>query len=99
MRADAIDGRAEDTGLAAEPVDFVTAGQAFHWFEAARARAEFARLYSAFLDEYDGILRRHAADYAEVRSRRTAALEVENFFAPGPVRHGKRDVSVLPRLR
>lgn len=97
-RFEAVDGRAEDTGLAAGSVDFVTAGQAFHWFEAAPARAEFVRILrpggwcvlvwnehhrnSAFLDDYDGLLRRHGTDYAEVRSKRDAALDVETFFAP-----------------
>jgi SAM-dependent methyltransferase len=35
---------AEATGLPDASVDFVTAAQAFHWFDAARARAEFARV-------------------------------------------------------
>lgn len=38
------DGQAESTGLGAESVDFVVAGQAFHWFEPAAARAEFCRI-------------------------------------------------------
>ncbi len=100
-RFEAIEGRAEATGLAEGSVDFVTAGQAFHWFEPVAARAEFVRILrpggwcvlvwnehhrnSAFLDEYDGLLRRHGTDYAEVRSKRNAALEVEKFFAPRPV--------------
>ena len=40
----AIDGRAESTTLATSSVDFVTAGQAAHWFDADPARAEFARI-------------------------------------------------------
>ena len=39
-----IDGTAEATALPGGSVDFITAGQAFHWFERARARAEFARI-------------------------------------------------------
>ena len=39
-----VDGTAEATTLAAGSVDFVTAGQAFHWFDRALARAEFARI-------------------------------------------------------
>ena len=39
-----IDGTAESTALAAGSVGFVVAGQAFHWFDAQRARAEFARI-------------------------------------------------------
>ncbi len=97
-RFEAVDGRAENTGLAAESVDFVTAGQAFHWFEAAQARAEFVRILrpggwcalvwnehhrsSAFLGEYDRLLSRHGTEYAEIRRKRNAALEAEKFFAP-----------------
>src|SRR5689334_15561560 len=39
-----VDGTAEATTLAAGSVDFVTAGQAFHWFDRALARVEFARI-------------------------------------------------------
>ncbi len=38
------DGSAESTGLPDASVDFVTAGQAFHWFDPARTRAEFKRV-------------------------------------------------------
>ncbi len=39
-----VPGSAEATGLAGESVDLVTAGQAFHWFDADAARWEFARI-------------------------------------------------------
>jgi SAM-dependent methyltransferase len=39
-----IGGAAEATTLPAASVDFVTAAQAFHWFEAMPAREEFARI-------------------------------------------------------
>ena len=38
------DASAEDTGLQTASVDFVTAGQAFHWFDRERARVEFSRI-------------------------------------------------------
>jgi SAM-dependent methyltransferase len=38
------DGSAEATRLPDGSVDFVTAGQAFHWFDPPRARAEFRRI-------------------------------------------------------
>lgn len=49
-----VDGTAEETTLDEESVDFVTAGQAFHWFDRARARREFLRIlkppgWTAFL--------------------------------------------------
>ena len=39
-----VDGRAEATGLDAGRFDFVVVGQAFHWFDPARAREEFRRI-------------------------------------------------------
>lgn len=39
-----VSGTAEATTLAATSVDLVTAAQAFHWFDAVRAKAEFARI-------------------------------------------------------
>ena len=41
---EAVSGRAEATGLADRSVDVVTVAQAFHWFDVARARAEFQRI-------------------------------------------------------
>jgi SAM-dependent methyltransferase len=94
-RFEAVEGSAEATGLETGSVDFVTAGQAFHWFEPAGTRAEFVRILrpggwcllvwnehhrkSAFLDEYDGLLRRHGTDCAEVRGktqRRARSAEI-----------------------
>jgi len=39
-----FNGTAEATGLADECVDFVTAAQAFHWFEPSDTRREFTRI-------------------------------------------------------
>jgi SAM-dependent methyltransferase len=39
-----VEGRAEATTLEDASVDFVTAGQAFHWFDPPHARREFARI-------------------------------------------------------
>ena len=39
-----IDGTAEATTLPTQSVDFVTAGQAFHWFNHEQCRAEFSRI-------------------------------------------------------
>ncbi len=38
-----VAGKAEASGLATKSVDLVTAGQAFHWFDAEKARVEFRR--------------------------------------------------------
>lgn len=39
-----VNGRAEATTLAATSIDVITAGQAFHWFQAGQARQEFRRI-------------------------------------------------------
>ncbi|HZS04687.1 MAG TPA: class I SAM-dependent methyltransferase [Blastocatellia bacterium] len=39
-----VTGTAEATTLPDHSVDLVTAGQAFHWFDRAKARVEFARI-------------------------------------------------------
>jgi SAM-dependent methyltransferase len=39
-----VEGSAERTALPNHSVDFVVAGQAFHWFDPAAARIEFARI-------------------------------------------------------
>src|SRR5882672_4025489 len=39
-----VEARAEETTLPDHGVDFITAGQAFHWFDREKARVEFARI-------------------------------------------------------
>jgi len=74
------DGTSEATGLPSASVKLVTAAQAFHWFQPASTRAEFARIlapggYAAliwnvrredtpFLRGYEALLREHAPEYA-----------------------------------
>jgi SAM-dependent methyltransferase len=41
---DAVDGRADATGLPDASVDLVTVAQAFHWFDQEATRREFARI-------------------------------------------------------
>ena len=40
-------GTAEQTGLPARSADLITVGQAMHWFDLERTRAEFARILKA----------------------------------------------------
>jgi SAM-dependent methyltransferase len=94
-----IDGAAESTGLPDSSIDFITAGQSFHWFDHHAARKEFARILrpdgwiaivwngfqSGKSDVTDG--------YQEVLTRygtdyKAVACEitdsdVESFFTPG----------------
>lgn len=44
---ESVDGTAENTNLPDASVDFVTAAQAFHWFDPAKTRSEFSRLLRA----------------------------------------------------
>jgi SAM-dependent methyltransferase len=39
-----IDGTAEGTRLPTHTIDFITVGQAFHWFDWPRAKSEFLRI-------------------------------------------------------
>ena len=43
-RFHSVAGSAEQTTLEARSIDLISAGQAFHWFDRARARAEFTRI-------------------------------------------------------
>jgi SAM-dependent methyltransferase len=96
------EGRAEATGLAPASVDLVAAGQAFHWFDRPRARAEFQRILkpggwvalvwnerltsTPFLAGYEQLLHRYCPDYAQVDHRNVGELELAEFFSPGRFR-------------
>jgi len=76
---------AEDTTLSEACVDFITAGQAFHWFDREKCRVEFRRVLrpggwvvivwnqrrtdTPFLSEYEQLLKKHATDYDRVNHR------------------------------
>ena len=90
------EGRAEETGLAGASVDLVAAGQAFHWFDADGARAEFRRILRQprwgalvwnerleigdFLVGYERLLHRYSGDYGKVDHRRIDAQRITDFF-------------------
>jgi SAM-dependent methyltransferase len=92
-----IDAAAEATTLEDVSVDFVTAGQAFHWFDPAAARCEFARILkpggwvvvmwndreknSAFATAYEDLLVRFGTDYKRVRASYPETAAMQEFFA------------------
>ena len=98
-----VAGTAEHTGLPAQSVDVIVAGQAFHWFQPAQTRQEFARILkpngivvlvwnerltaSAFESEYDQLIIRHGNDYVQVDHRNISQENIEAFFSPCPVRY------------
>jgi len=98
-------GTAEATGLPAGGVALVTCAQAFHWFEPARARAEFRRILApggacallwntsvrggAFAEGYEEIKARFGTDFKEIRHEE---LEAGGRMAAfyGPAGYEKR---------
>src|SRR5688572_21518475 len=80
-----VAGSAEATGLDAHSVDGVVVAQAFHWFEADAAKAEFTRILrdgcvallwntrrtagSSFLEGYERVLQEFGTDYAAIKQR------------------------------
>jgi len=91
-----IDGSAEATSLPDRSVDFVVAGQAFHWFDRLKARKEFLRILqpsgwvvlmwndrkqeTSFSNAYERLLKRHAIDYHVIDHRLIQEEAFEEFF-------------------
>jgi len=98
-----VAGSAEATTLDATSVDFITAGQAFHWFEPEKTRAEFRRILrpqgwvvaiwnfremeTPFARAYEDILVKYGTDYARVRDSYPKGHEVQSFFLGGEFLH------------
>jgi SAM-dependent methyltransferase len=77
---------AEATTLPSESADFITAAQAFHWFDHERAKVEFQRILkpggtvlliwnewrqdSSFLQAYQEIVNQYSIDYGAVNRKR-----------------------------
>lgn len=94
-----VDGAAERTTLPDYSVDFVVAGQAFHWFDRQQARAEFKRIlkprgwvvlawngYRLESSQMMSTYQRLVARYGTDYSevqREVVGVEVESFYAPG----------------
>jgi SAM-dependent methyltransferase len=88
---------AEATSLAGHSVDLVTAGQAFHWFDAPRAHQEFKRILksdgwvvlawnerqqtSPFMRAYERLLRTYALNDPQ-RTRKKHAVDLPALFGP-----------------
>lgn len=96
-------GSAEATTLPDASVDFVVAGQAFHWFEMKAARKEFRRVLkpggwvaviwnerrkdTPFLHAYEHLLRTYGTDYAQVAAMYPQQARMEEFFGAGKFHH------------
>jgi SAM-dependent methyltransferase len=94
-----VDAKAEATTLDDASVDFITAGQAFHWFDREKIRAEFGRILkpqgwvaliwnervvtTPFLVAYEQLLKDYSTDYEQVDHRRIDEDVIRAFFGPG----------------
>ncbi len=91
-----VSGTAETTTLKDRSVDFIAAGQAFHWFDREQSRREFVRILksagwtvliwnervvdSPFAKAYERLLRTYGTDYEEVNHKHTDAKALGPFF-------------------
>ncbi len=91
-----IDGSAEFTNLQSRTIDFITAGQAFHWFDIEISRNEFRRILkpngwviliwnertekTPFLKAYEKLLQTFAIDYQKVDHRNVDDKVLTQFF-------------------
>ena len=91
-----ISGTAEATTLSERSVDFITASQAFHWFDREQSRREFVRilkpggwvvliwndreLTSQFARDYEHLLRSYGTDYKDVNHKGVNARVLVPFF-------------------
>jgi SAM-dependent methyltransferase len=91
-----VSGTAESTTLKSQSVDFIVAGQAFHWFDREQSRREFLRmlkpggwvvlvwnertLVSPFAKAYELLLRTYGTAYEAVNHKHTDAKVIGLFF-------------------
>lgn len=96
-----LNAAAESTTLPDHSVDFVIAGQAFHWFVGEKARDEFVRIlkpggwvmlvWNGFrieckaVADYQGVFQRYGTDYQDA-IREITDEEVQAFYEPGQSR-------------
>ncbi|HEY4111665.1 class I SAM-dependent methyltransferase [Puia sp.] len=102
-----VDGTAGATGLHDGCVQLILAGQAFHWFDPVKSRAEFARISSPgavvalvwnermmdseFEKEYEALILQYAGEYRTVNHRNIDQLQIESFFSPAKLRLDRFD--------
>lgn len=95
-----VDGSAEATALSGSSIDFIAAGQAFHWFDVEAARAEFLRILksggwvavlanerlpdSPLQRDYEALLRKYGTDYDRVSAAYPKYRQMADFFGSLP---------------
>jgi len=94
-----VNASAEDTGLENNSVDFIIAGQAFHWFDLGLSKPEFRRILKndgyffiiwnsrifreGFMDDYDELLMKFGTDYKKVNHENIDEEVIRGYFSPG----------------
>lgn len=95
-----VDGAAEATTLPAAGADFITAGQAFHWFEPEPTQREFARILrpsgwvavvwnaramaSPFQQAYEELLLEFCPEYTQVNHRDVSEDDLRRWLGLEP---------------
>ncbi|MEO8447133.1 MAG: class I SAM-dependent methyltransferase [bacterium] len=96
-----INAAAEDTTLQDESVDFIIAGQAFHWFDRPKSKIEFNRILrnkgycvliwnektpsSEFMESYEKLIRDYGTDYEKINHENIDDEIIAEFYSPGTV--------------
>jgi len=91
-----LNGTAEATGLDSGTVDFIIAGQSFHWFDRVRCRSEFSRILkpggwvilmwndrkqeTSFSNAYESLLKAYAIDYETIDHRLIKEEAFDQFY-------------------
>lgn len=91
-----LSGKAEKTGLSVRSVDFVTAAEAFHWFDMENCKKEFARILKPagkvvliwnsrkgnypFREDMNALYKRFNPTYNDVRHDNITEEEFNSFF-------------------
>lgn len=96
-----MDATADGTLLDTGSVDIILCGQAFHWFDQSKTKAEFMRILkpaglvllvwnerlvqTAFEQAYEQLIINYGNAYLKVDHRNIQLEDIKKFFAPGLV--------------
>lgn len=91
-----VPGKAEATGLPDQSIEFIVAGQAFHWFDRETSKTEFVRIQkpsawtvllwndrrqdTSFSNAYENLLKTHAIDYDVIDHRLITQEALASFY-------------------
>lgn len=92
------EGSAEATGLEDQSIDIITAGTAFHWFDAEKTKIEFKRILKTggwvllvwnvrdkkiqLVNDYEKLISQFGSDYTTSKAFEFDHTATEHFFSP-----------------